>query len=291
MTDLTLSRRLEHFLRGNWSGAKRVQGLQGGARAYVLSLAATVAKRPLVVIAAGAGEAEKLHEDLSFFLGEQSAGVPLAKRLHRLPAWEVLPFENLSPHPDDVAGRLQALYKLIEDPAPILIATPAALMQKVVSREDLKQSYLYLVAGQELSRDALLEHLVGWGFQNVPLVEERGDFSARGGIVDLFSPGYARPIRLEFDGDRIESIREFNPSTQRSERAHEEMLLLPMKEFSLRGRPADEVVRRLDERALELDMDRRERNRLIESVRQGIPFPGIEFLLPYFRSNLTTVFS
>ena len=127
-----------------------------------------------------------------------------------------MPFENLSPHPENIAGRLEGLYKLIEEPAPILISTPAALMQKVIAKDALKQSYFYLVAGQDLARELLLEHLVQWGFQNVPLVEERGDFSVRGGIVDVFSPGYGRPLRLEFDGDRLESIREFNPSSQRT---------------------------------------------------------------------------
>jgi transcription-repair coupling factor (superfamily II helicase) len=291
MTERSLTSRLENFLLGHWSGAKRVQGLQGGAHAYALSLAAAGADRPMLVVVAGVHEAEKLYDDVLFFLGEESSAAPLRKRVHLLPSWEVLPFENLSPHPDDVAGRLHALYKLVEEPAPILISTPAALMQKVISRDALKQSYLYLVAGQDLARDFLLEHLAQWGFQNVPLVEERGDFSARGGIVDLFSPGYERPIRLEFDGERLESIREFNPSTQRTARVQDEMLLLPMKEFSLRGGSVDDAVRRLDERALELEMDRRERNRLLESVREGIPFPGMEFLLPYFRADLTTVFS
>ena len=75
----------------------------------------------------------------------------------------------------------------MEEQAPILIATPAALLQKVIPKEQFKRSYLYLVAGQELARDGLLQHLVQWGFQNVPLVEERGDFSVRGGIVDIFS--------------------------------------------------------------------------------------------------------
>ena len=280
MIDLPLADRLEAFLRGTWTGGKRIQGLQGGARAYVLALAAARLRRPILAITSSTREAEKLYDDLLLFLGEERSLAPFRKRLHLLPSWEVLPFEKLSPHPDDMAGRLEALYKLVEEPAPILIATPAALMQKVISKEALKRSYLYLVAGQDLARDELLQHLVQWGFQNVPLVEERGDFSVRGGIVDLFSPGYARPLRLEFDGDRLESIREFNPSTQRTEQVQEEMLLLPMKEFSLKGTPVDDAVRRLEQRALELEMDRRERKNLLESVREAIPFPGIEFLAP-----------
>ena len=217
MIDIPLTDRLEHFLSGTWIGAKRIQGLQGGARAYVLALVAARARRPILVVAASARDAENLFDDLAFFLSEDRGLAPLGKRLHLFPSWEVLPFENLSPHPDNIAGRLEGLYKLVEDSTPILIATPAALMQRVIPKEALKQSYLYLVAGQDVSRQSILEHLVQWGYQNVPLVEERGDFSARGGIVDLFSPGYRRPLRLEFDGDRLESMREFNPATQRTE--------------------------------------------------------------------------
>ena len=189
MTDRPLSERLAQFLRGTWTGVKRIQGIQGGARAYLLALTAATAQRPMLVIAPSANQAETLYDDLAFFLGEERGLAPLRRRLHLFPSWEVLPFENLSPHPENIAGRLEGLYKLIEEPAPIIIATPAALLQKVLPRDALKRSYLYLVAGQTLARETLLEHLVQWGYQNMPLVEERGDFSARGGIVDLFSPG------------------------------------------------------------------------------------------------------
>ncbi|HTN69501.1 MAG TPA: transcription-repair coupling factor [Methylomirabilota bacterium] len=291
MSHAALRDKLQHFLQGTWTGPKRLQGLQGSARSYVISLVAENCRRPFLIVSSSARDAENLYDDLVFFSGENPSLPPLRKRLHLLPSWEVLPFEKLSPHPDDVAGRLEGLYKLIEEPAPILIATPAALMQKVIPRETLKQSYLYMVAGQELSREALLEHAVHWGFQNVPLVEERGDFSVRGGIVDLFSPGYARPLRLEFDGDRLESIREFSPSSQRSERPQEEMLLLPMKEFALKRSVVDDVLRKLDHRARDLEMDWREKNSLLESLREGIPFPGMEFLVSYFYPDMAPIFS
>jgi transcription-repair coupling factor (superfamily II helicase) len=286
-----LEETLHRFLNGRWAGAKRLQGLQGGALASVLGLAAAQNNRPMLVITASAQDAENLHGDLSFFVGEQPSLAPSRKRLHLFPSWEVLPFEKLSPHPDNLAGRLEGLYRLIEEPAPIIISTPAALMQKIITREALKRSYLYIVAGQDLSREMLTKHLGQWGFQNVPLVEEYGDFSVRGGIIDLFSPGYQLPIRLEFDGDRLESIREFNPSSQRSENILEDLLLLPVKEFSLKRVGADQIVRKLDQRGIELDMDRREKNALLESIKEGIPFPGIEFLLPYFYPDLTSVFS
>jgi transcription-repair coupling factor (superfamily II helicase) len=291
MSELDLSAKLERFLQGNWTGVKRVQGLQGGARAYVLSLVAEKSHRPILIIVATASDAENLYDDLAFFLGEERFLPPFRRRLHLFPSWEVLPFEKLSPHPDNLAARLEGLYKLVEEQSPILIATPAALLQKVLPKEQFKQSYLYLVAGQELARESLLQHLVLWGFQNVPLVEERGDFSVRGGIVDIFSPGYARPLRLEFDGDRLESIREFSPAHQRSERSQEEMLLLPMKEFSLKRSDLESVVRKLDHRAGELEIDRREKHNLFESLREGIPFAGIESLVPYFYSELVSLYS
>ena len=112
---------LHRFLNGRWSGAKRLQGLQGGALAYVLALAAAQNNRPVLVIAATAHDAENLHGDLSFFIGEEPSLAPFRKRLHLFPSWEVLPFEKLSPYLDNLAGRLEGLYKLIEDPAPILI--------------------------------------------------------------------------------------------------------------------------------------------------------------------------
>ena len=288
---MSLTDRLEQFLSGTWTGSKRLQGLQGGARAYVLALVALRARRPILAITSSTREAEKLFDDLTFFFGEDRALAPLRKRLHLFPAWEVLPFEKLSPHPDNIAGRLEGLYKLVEESAPVLIASPAALMQRVIPKEALKQSYLYLVAGQDLSRETILDHLVHWGYQHVPLVEERGDFSARGGIVDIFSPGYGRPVRLEFNGDRLESLREFNPSTQRTEQLQEEMLLLPMKEFSLKQAGLQEALRRLDQRAVELETGRREKNNLLESMRAGIPFPGIEFFAPFFFPNLVPLFS
>jgi transcription-repair coupling factor (superfamily II helicase) len=291
MSDGILRAKLQSFLQGTWTGPKRLQGVQGGARAYVLSLAAERNPRPILVVSPSVQDAENLFDDLAFFLREDRSLPPFRKRLHLFPSWEVLPFEKLSPHSDNLAGRLEGLYKIVEESVPILIATPAALMQKAIPKEALKRSYRYVVAGEDLTRETLLEHLVQWGYQNVPLVEESGDFSVRGGIVDLFSPGYERPLRLEFDGDRLESIRPFSPATQRSEGSLEDMLILPMKEFSLKRPDLHQVLRRIDQRATDLEIDRREKQSLFESLHEGIPFPGMEFLVPYFYPGLVSMLS
>jgi transcription-repair coupling factor (superfamily II helicase) len=182
MSDFDLRAKLEHFLQGTWTGTKRIQGIQGGARAYLLSLVAEKSRRPILVVAPTASTAENLYDDLAFFLGEERSLPPFRKRLHLFPSWEVLPFEKLSPHPDNVAARLEGLYKLVEEHAPY--HSDAALLQKIIPKEDFKRSYLYLVAGQELEREALLQHLVlasrmcRWW--------RNGDFSVRGGIIDIF---------------------------------------------------------------------------------------------------------
>jgi transcription-repair coupling factor (superfamily II helicase) len=108
MSQTALREKIQRFIDGNWLGARRLQGLQGGARAYLLALAAESARRPILVISASAREAENFYSDLVFFLGEDSVLPPVRKRLHLLPSWEVLPFEKLSPHPDNVAARLEA---------------------------------------------------------------------------------------------------------------------------------------------------------------------------------------
>ncbi|HTM08401.1 MAG TPA: transcription-repair coupling factor [Verrucomicrobiae bacterium] len=285
-----LQERIEPLVAGRWTGEKRLSGVKGGARGYLLARIAEKRRAPALVIAPTPREAEQLFLDLGFFLGESDAS-PLEKRLHLFASWEILPFENLSPHPDNIASRLEGLYHLIEGEAPILVSTPAALMQRVIPKEALKRSYRYLVVGEDDAREGFIEHLANWGFQNVPLVEERGDFSVRGAIVDVFPPAYQLPMRLEFAGDHLESIREFDPATQRSKKTLQDFLLLPMKEFSLKRPDIDAIARAIDKRAADLELGRKEKNPLLEAVREGVPFAGMEFLVPYFYPELAPVFS
>jgi transcription-repair coupling factor (superfamily II helicase) len=290
MSVSAFAEKLDLWLR-DAEGERKIYGLRGGARPYAVSLLAQKKRRPLLVITPTARDAENFANDLSFFLGTREELTPLEKRLHLFPSWEILPFENLSPDPEHVAARLEGLYYLLEGAAPILISTPAALMQKVVPRDYFKASYLYLVLNEEIALEGLLNRLVQSGFRNVPLVEERGDFSVRGGIVDVFPPGYPRPIRLEFLGDKLETMREFDPYTQRSMTTHQELLLLPMREFSLKGENLDKAIREIEGRSGELEVPRRTKNAIVESLQEGVPVAGMEFLVPYFHAGLPSLFS
>ncbi len=283
--------KVEELFQGDWKGAKRLQGLSGGTKAYLISLFAACSRHPILALTATPKQAEVLFHDLGFFLGSTVAGSPVDKRLHLFPSWDVLPLDSLSPHPELGAARIEGLYHLMEGQAPVLVSTPTALMQKVIPKDALKKSFLYHGLGEELDREALLAHLIGWGFQNVPLVEERGDFSVRGAILDVYPPAYSRPLRVEFIGDRLESIREFDPSNQRSRSHLEELLILPMKEFYFDTEQNKSALGKIEARAEDLDLNRKEKNSLLEALRSGLPFSGMEFLSPLFYSNLDPLFA
>ena len=280
MASLSLDDKISRLLSHDWRGEKRISGLQGSAKAYAVFLAARRLDGPLLVLTPTVKEAEALFRDLLFFLGEEEQAKPLDSRAHLFPGWDILPFESLSPNPDHMAARMEGLHGLARQQAPVVVATPAAVMQRVVPRGSFHSARF--VEGQDVDRGHLLWQLANLGFARAPLVEERGDFSVRGGIVDLFPPGYGRPVRLEFADDRIESIREFDPRTQRSRSYHEELVLLPIKEFTAGPGTGRDTLLRIEERADELGFTRKDKRALLESVREGVGFAGMEFLVPYF---------
>jgi len=260
----------------------RVQGLQGGARAYCLWRTLLARPRPVLVVVPDAASAEALVDDLRFFFGEDDAAPPFARRIHYFPAWDVGPFDDLSPTPETVAARIEGLYHLQQTRDPIVVTTPEAVLQRVPPHERFATRLRYLVEGDEVDLDAAGAQLDDWGYRRVPLVEDRGDFSIRGGILDIFPPAHPQPLRIELLGDRIEAIREFDPISQRSLESRPELLILPVREFDAAGRTSRQAYRAVEERLLDLDVKREERAEILDGLETGLLFPGIEFFLPYF---------
>src|SRR5438876_2647838 len=275
--------RLERALEA--AAPVRVAGLRGSGPA--LCLARLLARRPraALVVAATAAEAEAFAADLRFLLGDEAAATPLARRVHYLPGWEVPPFEPLSRPRETVAARAEGLYHLVHTTAPVVVTTAEAWGLRCLPRAELAAAVTYVVAGETVTPDALVARLVEWGYHRVPLVQDPGDLSLRGGILDVFPVGYGEPARLEFLGDTIESLRSLDPTSQRSLGPVEKLLLLPVAEFG-RARLGADTARAVDDRAAELGLARRERRELVESVRSGLLLPGAEFLLPYLYPEL-----
>jgi len=182
----------------------------------------------LLVVAPHLRNAEILLEGLRFFLKDSEVPTFL------FPQWETLPYDEIPPHPEIIRERVRVLFSLLRGEEVLVVSSTKALMQKVLSPEDLKKSVFSLAVGEEADRDRLIHFLQGGGYNSVKIVEERGDFSVRGAIIDLYTPFYEEPLRLEFDGDRIASIRRFETETQRSlpKGMMENALLLPARDIS-----------------------------------------------------------
>jgi len=285
LSDLVV--RLERALAAAPETPRCVSGLRGSAPALCLARLLTTRARPVVVTLATGAEAEAFAADLRFFLGEVGTG-PLSRRVHYLPGWEVPPFEALSPARETVAARGEGLYHLLQTPDPVIVTCTEAWMSRALPRQEFARAVTYVVAGETLAPDAFTDRLLEWGYHRVPLVQDPGDLAVRGGIVDVFPAGHAAPLRLEFLGDVVESIREFDASSQRSLGALEEALLLPMREYAT-SRLGPAAARRVDERAADLGLARQERRDLVEAVRAGLVLPGTEQLLPYLYEETATL--
>jgi transcription-repair coupling factor (superfamily II helicase) len=268
----------------------RTQGLHGAARGHVLARLSRALKAPLVCVAVDEEAADALANDLAFFLGGN--GSLLAPRVLRLPGDEVLPYDELSPEPRAVSERLGSLFHLSQGTRfPALVLSVRALLRRVLPASTMASLAELITVGQDIDRDSLARKLALMGYQSSPLVEDPGTFSVRGGILDVFSPLYERPVRLEFFGDTIESLRVFDPDNQRTVDSLKEVYLVPARELLLTGETrsrAEATARAVADRINLPTIKLRER---LEALREGLPGFGLEGLLPgFFEGGLSTLF-
>ena len=195
-----------------WRKWKRIglTDLAGSSNAYLLSHLREKIKGPLLIIVPHLRDAESFFEDIRFFQKEMDS-IPFL-----FPQWETLPYDEIPPHPEIIRERVKCLFSLLRGEEVVIVSPIKALMQKVLPPLELSKSVFSLHTGEEVDRDQLVNFLREAGYTPVRIVEERGDFSIRGAIIDIYTPFYEEPLRLEFFGDRLESIRRFEVETQRS---------------------------------------------------------------------------
>ena len=246
-----------------------LQGLTPAAGAYVLSSLFQKLRRPFLIVTPNTAAHEVFFKDLAFFSPErQMTGPDPWSRLLLFPAHEILPFKELSFDTEVGCARVGAAYLTYTSREPwMLVAPAAALRQKLPPPERLKEALLYTVAGETLEREIFVQHLLEGGYERRPVVEERGEFSVRGGVIDLFPPLYDLPVRLEFWGDEVESLRFFDPASQRSRGSVEELLILPASEVILDGPAREHALSR---------RKRRQDPQFWQNVQLGRHFPRIE---------------
>ena len=210
------------------AGRRRVSGLTSTARSLYLPLMARAARQLVIVVVADNKAAEALEPMLK--AGCELTGAVDPAAVVRLPAHDVLPFENLSPHPDVQEQRAAALWKLATGAVEILIAPVESAALRLFDRDYYAGLAVTLKRGEEVDVEVLTAHLASVGYTQMDLVEMPGQFTRRGGILDVYSPEADRPVRIEFFGDEIETIRKFDPETQRSQSGLDEAQLLPLTE-------------------------------------------------------------
>ncbi|HVO29820.1 MAG TPA: transcription-repair coupling factor, partial [bacterium] len=255
-------------------------GLKGAAKALAVAEWLVREKRPALVVLPTERDAEAFHRDLAFFLGVEDTDAPAAPGrdadLVRFAADDFKPYEAASPDPDDAAGRVEALYRLAHFERPVAVVTSArGLARRTIPREALEHAVELVQQGEEIDRERFLAHLSAAGYARVSVVEDRGTFAVRGAIVDLWPPLHPKPVRLEFFGDEIESIRRFDVGSQRSKEPFEELVVLPVREVFFGGREAAAAKRALEPKASQGAGD------ALAAIERKFAFSGIEALIPW----------
>jgi transcription-repair coupling factor (superfamily II helicase) len=230
MADLEHSEAFERVRRhlSGGTGRRRVSGLTFTARALYLPFFVRAAAAPCVIIIADNKAAETLHA--AVLSACELTGALTPESVLRLPAHDVLPFENLSPHLEIQETRAATLWKIATAQASLVIAPVEAACMRLFPRDYYRALTLHVKIGEEYIPDMLVEHLLSVGYTKVDVVEMPGQVTLRGGILDVYSPEMDRPVRIDFFGDEIESIRKFDPETQRSSSPLDDALLLPLTE-------------------------------------------------------------
>ncbi len=242
----------------------------GSARALVIAEAARAHSGVLVAVTRDNLRARALEAELEIFASE----LPV---LH-FPDWETLPYEVFSPHPAVVSQRIATLYRLPGLVRGMLVVPMATLMQRIAPRSHIAGAGLLLDRGQTFDLAEEQRRMQAAGYRHVPQVGEPGEFAVRGALMDIYPMGAAEPYRVELLDDEIDSIRSFDPETQRSQEQVESVQLLPAREFPTTEDAAKAFRGRLRER---FPIDPRHCP-LYQDMKAGVTPGGIEYYLPLF---------
>jgi transcription-repair coupling factor (superfamily II helicase) len=260
-----------------------------GAEGFVLAdLARAVAAQKsapatsLLVICRDGARMAQLHRALAFFAPEIAVA--------EFPAWDCQPYDRASPHPGIVAQRMTALARLArlkgQERPSVVLTTVNAIVQRVPARGFVAGQAFSAMPGNMLAMDGIVSWLELNGYVRASTVREPGEYAVRGGIIDLFPPGVPDPVRLDFFGDTLESIRSFDPETQRSQDQFHALDLVPVAEFQL----TTETIRAFRTGYVKAFGATHSDDLLYQAVSEGRRYPGMEHWLPLFHDHLDTVF-
>ncbi|WP_327392576.1 CarD family transcriptional regulator, partial [Pseudomonas savastanoi] len=260
------------------AGKQHWGNLPGATLSLAIAEAASAAKRFTLLLTADSQSAERLEQELKFF-------APTLPVLH-FPDWETLPYDLFSPHQDIISQRIASLYRLPELEHGVLVVPITTALHRLAPTKFLLGSSLVLDVGQKLDVEAMRTRLEASGYRYVDTVYEHGEFTVRGALIDLFPMGSKLPFRIDLFDDEIETLRTFDPDTQRSIDKVESVRLLPAREFPLQKEEVTRFKARFRER---FDVDFR-RSPIFQDLSSGITPAGIEYYIPLFFEETSTLF-
>jgi transcription-repair coupling factor (superfamily II helicase) len=254
-------------------------GLFGSARGLAISRAAGSSPGVVLVVAANPAHARQLEEEIRFYADPT---LPIFEFSDR----ECLPYDAFSPHPDIVSARLETLYRLPQLQRGIVLSSVATVMHRLPPPEFIAAQSFLLQTGDRLETTPLRERLARVGYHAVQQVIEPGEFAIRGGLIDLFPVGGRTPYRIDLFDDRVESIREFDAQTQRSERKVNEIQLLPGREFPL----TPESIQRFRQTFRARFEGDPQKSPVYRNISAGLAVGGSEYYLPFFFDRTASFF-
>ncbi|WP_432695382.1 transcription-repair coupling factor [Marinobacterium sp. YM272] len=258
---------------------KRVGQVLGSATGLLIEALQTRHKGPILMICRDSENAAQIASEIAFYCGD-SCPVSL------FPDWETLPYDNFSPHQDIISTRLEALYKLPGMADGVLVVPASTLMQRVAPPSFVTGNSLWLETGQTINPEQMRKQLTDAGYSLVDTVYEHGEFAIRGALIDLFPMGSDTPYRIDLFDDEIDTLRTFDPETQRSVDQIERIRLLPAREYPFH----QEAITRFKQRWREsFDVDYT-RCPVYQDISSGLTPAGIEYYLPLFFDDCATLF-
>ena len=285
---MSVHHKIASLLNTSSKNSYNISGLRGSSVSWFTAQLNT--KKTLCFIVPNEQAVPNVTEDLHLFSQTEVISYP---------GYEIPPYTPLSPDQKTTAQRLSALYHLHENKKPLtVVVSIEALMRRVIPKSRLTGRTELIMAGEDIDLESLVTSLVGMGYEQVSLVRSVGDFSLRGGILDVFPPAFFQedgsshngPLRLDFFGDTVESLRSFDIFTQRSDGELTEAILLPVNDIvypASNSKCSEKELTSFRDASKEFTWDKNQAKILLERVQNIGRFAGAEFFLPCFYGNET----
>jgi len=216
-----------------------VTGLSGSSSSFLIKAVSENTVKPILIVTKDTLSANDLYDDLSGLIGLDNVG--------HFPARQILPYDFKAPQGEIMGQRISTLAGLLDKSLTVVVCPIRSLLEPTITKEQLASNRIHIETGKETDLDDLVEQLITMGFRRVPIVEEVGDFAVRGGLIDFFSPGSEAPVRVEFFGDEVDTIRLFNVADQRTIKKINKISLLPKREIPITQESLEEYLNNLPE--------------------------------------------